>query len=148
MALLEQDEEIQEMSVVLNHAQNRPKEIKSAEITAWVNVKYSRARFLRAAREMESSLLAARRAMEQTRLWEGQRQELIQQFVKLCEKVKRKQFQADMQGVAKIRKKLGDKFQEQVTREPVLRRVMSKWRSRPPTPILLSAGASLSRPRP
>lgn len=135
MAVLEANEEVRELSMVLNHSQRRPQEIKIAQWRAWGSVKWYRLRWERASRQLEAAMLGAKKSMAQTEQWEKQHQQVIEQFLRLCEKVKRQASEKEMAQVRKIRKKLGDKFQDEVTREPILRRMMSASRSRPPTPI-------------
>ncbi len=135
MAILEQDEEIRQFAAMINKSEGKPRAIKSAEWAAWLKVRFWRRKFEQTARQLQAAMGQAEKAMEQSRNWEIQHQEFLMEFVRMCEKVKEAQFRKDMQAVARVRRKLGDKFQEQVTREPILRRVMSGSRSRPPTPI-------------
>ena len=147
MAILEKSEAVRELAVVLNHSQYRPQEIREAQFKSTCHLRHARQRFLEAANRYDQAIARVRKAMEETHTWEKRHQAFIQEFKDLCEQLKAKEFRRRETIVRRIRAKLGEKFQEQVKREPVLRRLMSKSRSRPPTPISISAAASVTHPK-
>lgn len=148
MALLEASEEVREMAVVLNHSQRKPAAIRESQRMAFGFLRHSRERFLQASNQFDQAMARAAKAMEETHGWEKQHQAFVREFISLCESQREKWARARMATILRVRRKLGDRFQDQVKREPVLRRMMSKSRSRPPTPISISAAALVSRPPP
>lgn len=148
MDLLEADEEIRQLAMVLNHSQYKPMAIRETQRMAFAFLRYSRERFLRAGNQYDQAIARTAKAMAECHEWEKQHQGFVEEFIHLCEMTRDKAFRKHETEVRRIRRKLGEKFQEQVTREPVLRRMMSRSRSRPPTPISISARASVLHPKP
>lgn len=124
MRVLKRSPAIREHAKLLAESKLRPRAIRRAQRIAWVLVLRSRNRLQREARAFDQLMAAANKLMRDTPEWERQDRELRERFIRKCERIRQAASKREMDIVKKIRRRLGDKLQEQAVRVPVLRRVM------------------------
>ncbi len=124
-------------------SRKRPRSIKNGQKKAWGVVKRLKTQFDRAAQRLEKAMKVAVQMNKATAEWERQEMLLRAELLSLCEKVRNRASQEELAAVRKIRRKLTEEIQEQAVRVPILRRVLSRSRSRPPTPLGNSGSASV-----
>jgi hypothetical protein len=105
-------------------------------------VKRLKVQFDRAANRLEKAMKVAAEMNRATAEWEKQDMLLRARLLTLCEEVRFQASRDEVAAVRKIRRKLTEEIQEQAVRVPILRRVLSRSRSRPPTPLGNSGSAS------
>ncbi len=125
-------------------SKRRPLSIKRAQKKAWGQVKKARAMFLKESQRFDKAMAIATRMMRDSAEWEREDRKLREDMISLCERVRNAAAVKEMEAVRKIRRQMTNQFQENVTRVPILRRVLSRSRSRPPTQIGNSGSESAS----
>lgn len=125
----------------------RPQSIKRAQKKAWGEVKRARSLFLKAGKRFDRTMGVAQRLMKESSLWETEHRHLTEKLLAVAERARDRASTSEMEAIRKIRRQLDTQFQDRVQRVPVLRHVLSRSRSRPPTPLGKSASESASSPK-
>lgn len=144
MQVMESSPEIRELANRLMQSKQRPPSIKRAQKKAWGHVKKARTQFLRASARFDKTMKTAAEFMRLTADWERSHRELTETIVGTAIRLRDRASVKEMESIKRIRRQLTGQFQEKVQRVPVLRRVLSRSRSRPPTPLGNSGSASAS----
>lgn len=135
MRVMEDSPEIQRLARRLVESQERPPSIKRAQKKAWGQVKRLQSLFLKAAVRLDRAMLSAESVMRQSSEWEREHRELKEELIREAERARDRASLKEMEAIKKIRRQVTNQFQENVQRVPELRRVLSRSRSRPPTPL-------------
>lgn len=135
MRVMEDSPEIQRLARRLVESQERPPSIKRAQKNAWGQVKRLQTLFLKAAVRLDRAMLSAESVMRQSSEWEREHRELKEELIREAERARDRASLKEMEAIKKIRRQVTNQFQENVQRVPELRRVLSRSRSRPPTPL-------------